>query len=755
MRLARRPFSRHCAAARRGAAALLTGLLGGAALGQQGEPGAQLPRTEVIGTTPMPGGTQPLADVPTNARVYSGRSIENAGPAGTTRALEDRDASFTVDDTAGNRYFADISFRGFTASPLLGSPQGLSVFFDGVRINESFGDVVDWDLIPRNALAAIAVLPGAAPSFGLNTLGAAISLTTKSGASDPGTEAVAGGGSFRQRSIEFNHGATAGAADWFVAATAANDDGWRDYSGSSIRQVFAKAGWEDGRVRAELSAGGADNTLNGTQALPVSWLDTPQQAYTWPDSVNNELAFATGTARYRLADESEASLRLFYRDVRQRGFNSNVNDECAQGPCEYNAINNTTAIDEQRYGAALQWLGTVKAAGASHRLVAGASVEWGRVRFEGQGQTAQFTDSRGTAASGEFELETATRTTQRYETVYVADTVAVDAARITAALTYVGSQLSVRDTTGLTPELNGDHSFSGWLPALGLTWSTSPAATWFASAAQGMRAPTAVELTCADPNAPCRLPNLFLADPPLKAVKSNSYEAGVRSRASVDGFALRGSAALFRVDLSDDIQFVSAGGAATNAGYFRNVGRTQRQGGEVMLEAAVGAFTFEGSYMRLNATYRDGFTAYSPNNSSADAQGDIEVTPGDRLPGLPRDAFKLRGAWRSAAGSSLGMTLVAYGSRYARGDENNQDANGPIPGYALVHLDGTLTLARNFSLVAEVRNVFDHAYASGGVLGANFFTGPGRTFSADYVSEAFRTPGAPRSFWLGLRYGTG
>ena len=736
------------------AGALLFCGLAGATLAQQPEPGAQLPHAEVIGTTPMPGGTQPLADVPSNARVYSGRAIENAGPAGTARALDDRGASFSVDDTVGNRYAADVSFRGFTASPLLGNPQGLSVFLDGVRVNEAFGDVVNWDLIPRNALAAISVLPGAAPSFGLNTLGAALSLTTKSGASDPGTEAVAGGGSFKQRSIEFSHGGATGAADWFVAGTAANDDGWRDYSGSSIRQVFAKAGWEDARTGAVLSAGGADNTLNGTQALPVSWFDTPQQAYTWPDRVNNKLAFATASARHRYADDGEASLRLFYRDVRQRGFNSNVNDECAQGPCEYSAINDTTAIDEQRYGVALQWLGTLKAAGATHRIVAGASVEWGQVQFEGAGQPAEFTDTRGTTGVGEFALETATRTTQRYDSVYIADTVAIDAARITAALTYVGARLSVRDETGLAPELNGDHSFSGWLPALGLTWNASPAATWFASAAQGMRTPTAIELTCADPNAPCRLPNLFLADPPLQPVRSRSYEAGVRARATAERFTVRGSAALFRVDLSDDIQFVSAGGAATNAGYFRNVGRTQRRGGEVMLEAVVGQFTVEASYMRLNATYCDGFAAYSPNNSSADAQGDIEVEPGDRLPGLPRDAFKLRGGWRSAAGSAIGATVVDYGSRFARGDENNEDASGPIAGYALVHIDGTLAVGRNFSIVAEVRNVFDRSYASGGVLGANFFTGPGRTFSSDYVSEAFRTPGAPRSFWLGLRYST-
>lgn len=719
---------------------------------QSGPPPSQLPGVEVVGTSPMPGSMQPLADVPTNARVYFGRALEGAGPAGTGRLLDDRAASVTVDDSVGNRRAADISFRGFTASPLLGSAQGLSVFLDGVRINESFGDVVNWDLIPRNALASVSVLPGSAPSFGLNTLGGAVSMTTRSGATDPGTEAVAGGGSFGQRSIEFSHGAASGAADWFIAGTAANEDGWRDYSSSSIRQIFGKAGWTLGRTRFEVSAGGADNALNGTQALPASWLDTPKEPYTWPDRTDNRLAYVNGLARHALASDAEVSLRLFLRNVRQRGFNSNVNDACADAPCTHNAFNDANSIDDRRHGLALQGVGRYALAQTGHRLMAGASSEQGRVRFEGASQAAEFTTHRGTTGLEDFAVETATRTRQRYDSLYLADTVSVDALRVTAALTYVGTRIEVRDTSGQVPELDGDHRFSRWLPALGATWSAPSGSTWFGSVGHGMRAPTAVELTCADPDAPCRLPNLFLADPPLKAVRSRSYEAGVRLRGMVDRVMVRGSAALFRVDLRDDIQFVSAGGAATNAGYFRNVGRTRRQGGEASIQAVVDAFSVEASYMLLHAVFADGFTAYSPNNSSANAGGNIDVAAGDRLPGLPRQTFKLHASWQSPAGSAVGLTLVGYGSRSARGDENNRDASGAIPGYALVHLDGSLAIANTWRVVAEVRNLFDRRYQSGGVLGANFFTGPDRSFSPAYAGEAFRTPGSARSFWLGLRY---
>ena len=89
--------------------------------------------------------------------------------------------SVDINEAQGNPSQTDINYRGFTASPLLGTPQGLSVFLDGVRINEPFGDVVNWDLIPQAAISTIQLIPGSNPTFGLNTLGGAIAVTTKNG----------------------------------------------------------------------------------------------------------------------------------------------------------------------------------------------------------------------------------------------------------------------------------------------------------------------------------------------------------------------------------------------------------------------------------------------------------------------------------------------------------------------------------------------------------------------------------------------
>ena len=96
-----------------------------------------------------------------------------------------------VNDVQGNPFQPDVNYRGYTASPLLGTPQGLSVFMDGVRLNQPFGEVVSWDLIPRLAIASTILMPGSNPLFGLNTLGGAIAIQTKSGRTNPGTTAEA------------------------------------------------------------------------------------------------------------------------------------------------------------------------------------------------------------------------------------------------------------------------------------------------------------------------------------------------------------------------------------------------------------------------------------------------------------------------------------------------------------------------------------------------------------------------------------
>jgi outer membrane receptor protein involved in Fe transport len=273
----------------------------------------------------------------------------------------------------------------------------------------------------------------------------------------------------------------------------------------------------------------------------------------------------------------------------------------------------------------------------------------------------------------------------------------------------------------------------------------------FAAASEGMRVPSPVELTCADPAAPCLLPNQFLADPPLKPVLARTLEAGTRLRPTKQ---LRMSASIYRSVLSDDIQFVTAG-PATSAGFFQNAGNTLRQGLDLALSVRTGELALSAAYSAIRAEYLTPFRMRSPNNSSRDAADEIGVERGNRIPGIPDQAVKLFAEWLPTLQTSLGLGGTWFGRQYARGDENNQDVHGALPGYSVVQAFARYRLDRQWELSLKVDNLFDRGYQSFGVLGQNFFTGPGNAFNPSGASaEQFVAPGAPRAIWIALRYET-
>jgi outer membrane receptor protein involved in Fe transport len=735
----------------RAAFLLAVGLAAGAQGAENPAAALEAPAVEVIGTTPLPGIGTPTEQVPANVQTVPERALRDRTVPGVVEALDANGTGTATSQPEGNPYRPDVTFRGFSASPLLGTPQGLSVYQDGVRVNEAFGDVVNWDLIPRIAVSSIQVIPGSNPIFGLNTLGGALALYTKSGFGFPGTRLASYGGSFGRYAFELESGGAKDDKDWYAAANVFREHGWREHSSSEINQFFGKVGVENDRDDFDVSVALADNTLSGTQALPLSMLGDRKQPYTWPDSTANRLVFLNARASRVLVPEHVVALNVYVRDLTTRNRNSNVNDACAAGPCASTAFNDATTIDERRVGGALQYTNLASVAGRKNQLVLGASFDASRADFLGEEQQADFDASRQAIGISDFQTETQARTRQDYTRIYATDTFALaESLFLTGALSYNATTVSISDATGTQAALDGKHSFSRWLPAAGLAWSPVPRTTYYVSASTGMRAPTAIELTCADPAAPCRLPNVFLADPPLKPVLAQTLEAGLRLPVGDRG---RLAAALFRANLEDDIQFISAGGAAINAGFFQNVGRTRRQGVELSAEATLSRWTLSASYSYVAATFESPFAVFSPNNSSANAAGDIQVSPGDRIPGIPASALKLRVQYAPIERMSLGVSLLAFSSQYARGDENNRDGNGPVPGYAVVNLDAQWELARGLQLFANVTNLFGARYANFGVLGQNFFTGPGGSFDpANAQSEQFRTPGAPFGAWVGVAY---
>ena len=300
-----------------------------------------------------------------------------------------------------------------------------------------------------------------------------------------------------------------------------------------------------------------------------------------------------------------------------------------------------------------------------------------------------------------------------------------------------------------------------------------PALNVYAGFNQGNRAPSPIELGCADPANPCSLPNAMAADPYLKQVVARTFEAGLRGKLAGN---VEWSAGAFRTDSTDDILFV---GTSTSAGYFTNFGKTRRQGAELGLAAQQGRFDWRVNYSYLLATFQSEACLLAENNSSrgqsaactAGGQDDeILVKKGNRMPGLPNHSLKLSLSWRATDALRLGADLQAFSSQYARGNENNEHQSGSatdqfgnsrdfsgagrVPGYAILNLNGNFDLGAGWEFFGRVNNLFDKRYGTVAALAENPFDSNGafQNNSDNWKHETFIAPGAPRAAWVGVRY---
>jgi outer membrane receptor protein involved in Fe transport len=709
----------------------------------------------VIGTTPLLGIGTRLSRVPANVQTVQAKDLDKQHRSTLTDYLEKNLPSVDINEAQGNPFQIDVNYRGFTASPLLGTPQGLSVFLDGVRINEPFGDVVNWDLFPQSAIDTIQLIPGSNPTYGLNTLGGALAITTKNGKTSPGGDAEVTAGSWGRKTAEFEQGGIFGSnLDYYVNADAANDDGWADHNSSRVRQAFGKLRYTDADTTLSLSAGGADNDLQGTQTIPRSFLGNPKQAYTFPDQNENSAGYLTLSGDHYFNDQVELSGSTYYRHYRNTNTSSNNNTDFGSVDPNGNVdtlegTNKQSVVTTDSYGASVQLTLLGKLAGMENQFIAGMAADLANSRYTAASQDAYFTDSRATVGIGNYVQQTDAKTRSANYGLYFDDTLSLTKHwSLTLAGRYNWASAQIGDESGMQPLLDGRHTFSRFNPAVGLNWNPMPGFTAYATYNEGMRTPTAIELACADAAAPCSLPNDFLADPALKPVVSKTFEVGARGRI---GQNTTWSAAIYSTTLNDDIQFISS--ATSTQGYFQNVGNTRRQGLELAGRTQFGPLAVSANYSYVDATFQSTWTESSPSNSSADANGNITVKPRDRIPGIPANTIKLRLDYTATAKWNIGTNLTWRGSIFARGDEDNEDVNGKIAGYLLIDLDTSYQVTKQLQVFATVSNLLDKRYASFGVLGENFFNGPNHTFDgANPVNEQFVGPGAPRGAWIGLHY---
>ena len=719
---------------------------------------------DVVSTTPLPSIGTPINQVPANVQVASDKSLVEQKSLDLNEFMDNNMGSVTTNDTVSNPYQSDVIYRGFTASPLLGTPQGLSVFVDGVRVNEPFGDIVNWDLIPVSAIANINLIPGSNPLFGLNTLGGALSVHTKSGDEYPGTSITVTGGSWGRAQTEFETGGKRDNLDYFLTGNLFHEDGWRDHSASDVRQLFGKLGWQDDKNDLDLSVMLADNDMHGTQALPQVMLSSPESAFTWPDSIKNKMEMVTLKGSHYFADDKLVSAETYFRHNKADGFNSNVNNNfdntlplSSANPAATNAISST---DTDGFGGSVQMTLLGDLMSHKNQFTGGVSADYGRTDFNSDTLIATVVGSQTVTQQPVTDPQRVRlQADSDYYGLFATDTFSItDKLHVTASarynIAYVslrGSSLDDNDATLVPGDLNGDHTYSRLNPALGFNYNVSDALGFYVGYNEGTRAPSPIELACADPNHPCAVPNAFGGDPDLQQVVSRTWEGGVRGHL---GDSINWNAGVFTTQNSNDIAFIASG--TSGNGFFQNVGDTLREGLELGMNGKMDKLSFAANYSYIDATFRTPFTEASSGNSSADGAGNIQVNKGDSMPGVPHHTLKLRFGYAITTDWIIGTNIFATSSQYARGDENNQDGNGKIPGYTVVNLDTSYSINDHWKVFAKVENLFDKNYSTFGLLGTNEFVGPGNSYTANNAAwnnnAQFRTPAPPRAAWVGLTY---
>lgn len=286
---------------------------------------------------PMPGLHLTREEIPGNVQSITAEEIKESKAMTLAELFNSRLQSVNVNDYQGNPFQMDITYRGFTAGPQIGMPQGLSVFFDGIRVNEPFGDVVNWDLIPMNALAGVDVFPGSNPIFGLNTLGGAVALRTKNGFDDPGTEIQALTGSFGRKQVMMSTGGNNGVVGGFLAFNRFEEDGWRDNSPSKVMQVFGKASLRTDNLDLHGSVTYAGNDLVGNGLVPKEMYEQDNESvFTSPDKTRNELLQYQIAGAFQVNDVFSITSQVYRRKSDRTAVTGDINRDFAEGEFKRN-----------------------------------------------------------------------------------------------------------------------------------------------------------------------------------------------------------------------------------------------------------------------------------------------------------------------------------------------------------------------------------------------------------------------------------
>ncbi len=765
------------------------------------------PPSDDVKMSPL-GDEIPIGKVPSGVSTVSSSEIARTRSDYAADVLAAYVPGVIVSDYQGNGFQTNVDYRGFNSSPVDGVPQGLAVYQNGVRINEAFGDTVNYDFITPIAINSMTVMSGN-PVFGLNAIGGSISIDMKDGFKYQGFEADTRFGSYGRVQGSIQDGMQFGNWATYIAMDAIRDEGFRQQGTSDIRRLYADLGVKGDGSEFHLNFTGADSTVGVAAASPVELLDEGWgKVFTTPQSTTNEMEMVSLNGNVQATDTLQISGVSYYRHFNQQHIDGNISNATpcainppgpsATGACLDNLdgrsilLQNTagnlitlsgdagigeidrTSVDANSFGGSLQ--GVDKSTLFDHRnqFLLGGSIDHGEVSFSSSAQLGVIqpsflvqgggpfvgpigeictlqddgscTPTGGTDLSDIRPVSISTRNT--YYGLYFLDTFdATDQLTLTAGGRFNVANIQIHDETGLAPNLNSDNTYYHFNPVAGATYKVFDGLSLYGSFSEANRAPVAAELACADPDNPCLLPSFLTSDPPLKQVVSYTWEAGLKG-GSTDVLShqkMTWSVGFFHTLNTDDI--INVASSIIGRSSFANAGDTLRQGVEAQINYWSGPLFAYANYNFVDATFRNNLTLSSPFNPFADAEGKIFVHPGDRLPGVPAHKFKAGVDYALTPRWRLGGDLIAASDQIFFGDESNQ--NAPLGGYAKVNFHTSYNVTDHIQIYGLVDNAFNAHY---GVFGTFFDVGDANeSAGTSFTDPRTIVPAAPITAYGGLK----
>ncbi len=672
-----------------------------------------LPEIQVTGSIVPTAGPGVGSGVPARISVISGEVIDLWEPRILPDALG-TEPGFTFYDDLGSGYKTSLSTRGFSAGPVLGTPQGVSVFVDGVRQNQPDAAEINFDLLPLDHVKRVEFLHGTGSLLGPNSLGGSVNLITQRGEGPPHGEIELSGGSYGLLSGEASVAGASGPWDYYVGAGGERDGGWRDATGARNGNVFTNLGRRWRRGGLVLQAYYAGSRAETAGSLPEELFDAePSGNFTRGDFENiNQLQVSL--AGFHTLGPGRLEFRSYYQRNNAERFNVNqAPDPNVRSRSANRSLGGTVDYRWETMVGKTRLAVRTGVDGVANRVSVG-------IFTEAPGDTNQTTSVKSPSWDlSEFAIADLT----------------VSRVTLSAGARYDYIRLPFQDL--LDPTADTTSTFHRLSPRGGVNVDLGRGASAYMSVGQSFRAPALLEVTCADPAAPCPLPFALSDDPPLKPVVATTVEAGGRW---IVGPAILDLSA-YRTAVRDDIYFI-ASNAALFSGYFANIGNTRREGVEVGSRFIFNRFSTYVNYAYTHATFETQAQIFSPREAadpSSPLFGQNDVQPGDQLPLVPDHTVRFGGQVQLPKGLQAGLDARFTGPQWLRGDEANETTR--LPSYFTADLRIGWSWA-DWEVQGVVANVFNRKYATFGTFNENRQTGQ---------VERFLTPGLPRNLKIIIR----